>query len=175
MRALTLLAALSAAGASNDKANAAVVRMVQKTGSFIWVTSRSGLSENRRRHPLRAQRSSVFRTGQKQIDRRPRSVLYNLPDRDCSAGESAGELSAKEFATVLSIANAANTGQHRATPQSQAKTPHSPTPTPALRTPATPTPNGPPCASYDGRVPLRPAPSPPYLTQLGLPAHFIVD
>lgn len=137
MRALTLLAALSAAGASvtasplgspkppkpagsdinpfvgkklfanpkwatkledtyrsftqkGDRANAAVVRKVQKTGSFVWVTSRSGLSEID--DAIRSARNEQRRTGQKQV---VGLVLYNLPDRDCSAGESAGELSSK--------------------------------------------------------------------------------
>lgn len=138
MRALTLLAALSAAGASvtasplgppkppkgasgsdlnpfagrklfanpkwatkleetyksftskGDRANAAVVRKVQNTGSFVWVTSRSGLTEID--DAINSARAEQRRTGQKQV---VGLVLYNLPDRDCSAGESAGELSSK--------------------------------------------------------------------------------
>ncbi|KAJ4409710.1 1,4-beta-D-glucan cellobiohydrolase cel6b [Neurospora sp. IMI 360204] len=73
-----------------DKANAAVVRKVEKIGTFVWVTSRSGLSEID--DAIKAARDEQSRTGQKQI---VGLVLYNLPDRDCSAGESAGELSSK--------------------------------------------------------------------------------
>ncbi|KAK3500425.1 1, 4-beta cellobiohydrolase [Neurospora hispaniola] len=73
-----------------DSENAAVVRKVQKIGSFVWVSSRSGLSEID--EAIQAARAEQSRTGQKQI---VGLVMYNIPDRDCSAGESAGELSTK--------------------------------------------------------------------------------
>lgn len=76
--------------AKGDRANAAVVRKAQKTGTFVWVTSRSGLTEID--DAINAARAEQRRTGQKQV---VGLVLYNLPDRDCSAGESAGELSSK--------------------------------------------------------------------------------
>jgi cellulose 1,4-beta-cellobiosidase len=73
--------------AQNDTLNAARTRTVaQKISTFTWVTTRSGLSQiNTAIKEARQQRKS------KKII--VGLVLYNLPDRDCSAGESAGELS----------------------------------------------------------------------------------
>ncbi|RAR07790.1 glycoside hydrolase family 6 protein [Stemphylium lycopersici] len=76
--------------AKNDTLNAARTRTVaQKISTFTWITTRDGLSgimtaikEARRQ-----------RKGRKKM--MVGLVLYNLPDRDCSAGESAGELSSE--------------------------------------------------------------------------------
>jgi cellulose 1,4-beta-cellobiosidase len=75
--------------AQNDTLNAARTRTVQKKiSTFTWVTTRAGLSgittaitEARAQAKVHRKRVMVG------------LVLYNLPDRDCSAGESAGELS----------------------------------------------------------------------------------
>jgi cellulose 1,4-beta-cellobiosidase len=75
--------------AKNDTLNAARTRTVQqKISTFTWITTRSALpgittaiKEARAQRKPRGKRVMVG------------LVLYNLPDRDCSAGESAGELS----------------------------------------------------------------------------------
>ncbi|CAI6331696.1 unnamed protein product [Periconia digitata] len=82
---------ISAFNAQNDTLNAARTRTVQKKiSTFTWITTRSGLSgittaiqEARAQAEISGKRVMVG------------LVLYNLPDRDCSAGESAGELSSK--------------------------------------------------------------------------------
>jgi cellulose 1,4-beta-cellobiosidase len=75
--------------AKNDTLNAARTRTVQqKISTFTWVTTRAGLSSIPTAiTEARAQSEG----GGKRI--MVGLVLYNLPDRDCSAGESAGELS----------------------------------------------------------------------------------
>ncbi|RYO39068.1 1,4-beta-D-glucan cellobiohydrolase [Alternaria arborescens] len=74
--------------AQNDTLNAARTRTVaQKISTFTWVTTRDGLSLI----PTAIKEARQQRKpGKKMI---VGLVLYNLPDRDCSAGESAGELS----------------------------------------------------------------------------------
>jgi cellulose 1,4-beta-cellobiosidase len=73
---------------AGDATNAGKVRTIQKTGTFVWVTDRAGLKNIDA--AIEAARSEQKRSGVEQI---VGLVLYNLPDRDCSAGESAGELS----------------------------------------------------------------------------------
>ncbi len=71
-----------------DAVNAAKVQYVQNNvGSFIWISNISLLSDidNAIRNARAAQAS-----GQRPI---VGLVLYNIPDRDCSAGHSSGELS----------------------------------------------------------------------------------
>jgi cellulose 1,4-beta-cellobiosidase len=74
--------------AKNDTLNAARTRTVQKSVStFTWVVTRAGLASIETAiKEARAQKKQ----GQRMM---VGLVLYNLPDRDCSAGESAGELS----------------------------------------------------------------------------------
>ncbi|KAK1756669.1 glycoside hydrolase family 6 protein [Echria macrotheca] len=75
-----------------DKVNAERVRKIQKSMStFVWVSRMSELSNID--NAIKAARQARLRTGKKQI---VGLVLYNLPDRDCSAGESAGELKSSE-------------------------------------------------------------------------------
>jgi cellulose 1,4-beta-cellobiosidase len=74
--------------AKDDAVNAAKVRTVQKTGTFVWVSDRASLKNID--DAIVAARAEQEATGEEQI---VGLVLYNLPDRDCSAGESAGELS----------------------------------------------------------------------------------
>jgi cellulose 1,4-beta-cellobiosidase len=74
--------------AAGDDVNAGKVRTIQGLGTFYWVSNIASL-------PLIDQaiadaRAAKEATGEDQIIG---LVLYNLPDRDCSAGESAGELS----------------------------------------------------------------------------------
>ncbi|KAL6702365.1 hypothetical protein ACN47E_002785 [Coniothyrium glycines] len=74
--------------AKNDTLNAARTRTVaQKISTFTWITTRAGLSDI----------TTAVSQARKQRKSNKRIivglVLYNLPDRDCSAGESAGELS----------------------------------------------------------------------------------
>ncbi|KAH8730290.1 cellobiohydrolase-like protein II precursor [Phaeosphaeriaceae sp. PMI808] len=79
---------IAAFKAKNDTLNAARTRTVQqKVSTFHWVTTRAMVSTiGTVIKEARAQRRGFKRVivG---------LVLYNLPDRDCSAGESAGELS----------------------------------------------------------------------------------
>ncbi|KAK4442957.1 glycoside hydrolase family 6 protein [Podospora aff. communis PSN243] len=73
--------------AKGDTANAERVRKVQKVGTFVWVSRIADLVNIDA--AVRAAREAQSKTGERQI---VGLVLYNLPDRDCSAGESAGEL-----------------------------------------------------------------------------------
>ncbi|EAQ85581.1 hypothetical protein CHGG_06834 [Chaetomium globosum CBS 148.51] len=74
-----------------DLVNAAKTYKVQNTASFVWVSNRAGLSNID--DAIAAARKAQKKTGKKQI---VGLVLYNLPDRDCSAGESAGEFHSDE-------------------------------------------------------------------------------
>lgn len=77
--------------AKDDAVNAAKVRTIQKTGTFVWVSDRASLKNID--DAIEAARAEKEATG---VDQIVGLVLYNLPDRDCSAGESAGELSSAE-------------------------------------------------------------------------------
>ena len=70
-----------------DTANADKVRKVQDIGTFYWISDIASLStiDDAVSNARRAKNS----TGEDQI---VGLVLYNLPDRDCSGGESSGEL-----------------------------------------------------------------------------------
>jgi cellulose 1,4-beta-cellobiosidase len=72
----------------NDTLNAARVRTVQKTGTFVWVTTVAGLPQID--STIAEARAEQARTSVPQI---VQLVLYDLPDRDCSGGESGGEFS----------------------------------------------------------------------------------
>jgi len=75
-----------------DTANAERVRKIQQNMStFVWVSRISELPNID--SSIEAARAAQKATGKKQI---VGLVLYNLPDRDCSAGESAGELKSSE-------------------------------------------------------------------------------
>lgn len=75
-----------------DLKNAERVRNVQKNMStFVWVSKIAELSNID--NAIKAAREAQKKTKKKQI---VGLVLYNLPDRDCSAGESAGELKSSE-------------------------------------------------------------------------------
>lgn len=74
-----------------DDENAAKIRTIQDIGTFVWVSDRAGLAGID--DAIESARAARDETGQEQI---VGLVLYNLPDRDCSAGESAGELSSDE-------------------------------------------------------------------------------
>jgi cellulose 1,4-beta-cellobiosidase len=77
--------------AQNDTLNAARTRTVaQKISTFTWVTTRAGLDGI---NTAIAEARSQKQGKNKMI---VGLVLYNLPDRDCSAGESAGELSSED-------------------------------------------------------------------------------
>jgi cellulose 1,4-beta-cellobiosidase len=78
--------------AKNDTLNAARVRTVQKSiGTFVWVTSVSGLGLLN--DTITAARKVQHHTGKQQI---VELVLYDLPDRDCSGGQSGGEFSSAD-------------------------------------------------------------------------------
>lgn len=77
--------------AANDTLNALKTRTVQNTGTFVWAPSISGLASLD--VAISAARAEQIQGGVPQI---VGLVLYNLPDRDCSAGESAGELSGRD-------------------------------------------------------------------------------
>jgi cellulose 1,4-beta-cellobiosidase len=76
---------------AGDAANAAKVRAIQDIGTFFWVSDRASLTNID--DAIAAGRAAKEATGEDQI---VGLVLYNLPDRDCSAGESAGELKSEE-------------------------------------------------------------------------------
>lgn len=79
---------IAAFEAKNDTLNAARTRTVaQKVSTFTWVTTRAGLTGI----STAIKEARVQKKGRKEVI--VGLVLYNLPDRDCSAGESAGELS----------------------------------------------------------------------------------
>ncbi|KAJ5042532.1 uncharacterized protein L3040_005075 [Drepanopeziza brunnea f. sp. 'multigermtubi'] len=79
---------ISAFLAQNDTLNAARTRTAQSIGTFVWVTSVAGLGDLDM--TIKYARAVQHQTKQKQI---VSLVLYNLPDRDCSGGESGGEFS----------------------------------------------------------------------------------
>lgn len=70
-----------------DDENAAKVRTVQDIGTFFWVSQIASLPDID--DAIATARSAKNATGQDQI---VGLVVYNLPDRDCSGGESSGEL-----------------------------------------------------------------------------------
>ncbi|ROT38890.1 endoglucanase-6B [Sodiomyces alkalinus F11] len=74
--------------AANDTINARKVRTAQTLGTFVWVPTISGLGALDA--TISAARAEQIQGG---VDQVVGLVLYNVPDRDCSAGESAGELS----------------------------------------------------------------------------------
>ncbi|TVY12807.1 1,4-beta-D-glucan cellobiohydrolase CEL6B, partial [Lachnellula arida] len=74
--------------AKNDSLNAARTRTVQGTGTFVWITSVAGLSNTQ--STIDAARAERQRTRKQQI---VELVLYDLPDRDCSGGQSGGDFS----------------------------------------------------------------------------------
>ncbi|KAM7188428.1 family 6 putative glycoside hydrolase [Naviculisporaceae sp. PSN 640] len=72
-----------------DQTNAAKVQYVQnKVGTFVWISNIFLLKDID--EAIQQARAAQASTGQKQV---VGLVLYNLPDRDCSAGHSGGELS----------------------------------------------------------------------------------
>ncbi|KAM0327200.1 hypothetical protein ACHAQA_006333 [Verticillium albo-atrum] len=78
--------------AANDTENALKVRYVQDNGgTFVWAPSITGLGALD--VAISAARAEQNQGGVEQI---VGLVLYNLPNRDCSAGESAGELSGRD-------------------------------------------------------------------------------
>jgi cellulose 1,4-beta-cellobiosidase len=77
--------------ARNDTLNALKTRTVQQTGSFAWISNIKALADL-------DGHISAARAEQRQ-GKTPQIVglvLYNMPDRDCSAGESAGELTGQD-------------------------------------------------------------------------------
>jgi len=78
---------IAAFTAQNDSLNAARARTVKTIGTFNWVSNIAGLKSIPK--VIAEAREAQRKTNKKQI---VGLVLYNLPDRDCSAGESAGEL-----------------------------------------------------------------------------------
>ncbi|GAB1315297.1 1,4-beta-D-glucan cellobiohydrolase cel6b [Madurella fahalii] len=77
--------------AKGDIVNAMKVQKVRRISTFVWASKRADLSNID--DAIASARAAQRRTGKKQI---VGLVLYNLPDRDCSAGESAGELHSDE-------------------------------------------------------------------------------
>lgn len=78
--------------AAGDDVNAGKVQYVQESvGTFVWISNIASLGDID--GAIESARAVQQETGEEQI---VGLVLYNLPDRDCSAGESAGELSLAE-------------------------------------------------------------------------------
>lgn len=73
--------------ADGDTESAGKVRTIQGIGTFFWVSNIASLPNID--DAIAAARAEKEATGEDQI---VGLVVYNLPDRDCSAGESAGEL-----------------------------------------------------------------------------------
>ncbi|KAK5755549.1 hypothetical protein LTS12_014305 [Elasticomyces elasticus] len=73
--------------AEGDALNAARTRTAQRTGTFVWISSIGDIPDIET--AIKEAREAKKTTGKDQI---VELVLYNLPNRDCSAGESAGEL-----------------------------------------------------------------------------------
>lgn len=73
--------------AAGDTANAEKTRAIQDIGTFVWISDIASLTHID--SAIKDARAAQAETGETQI---VGFVLYNLPDRDCSAGESAGEL-----------------------------------------------------------------------------------
>lgn len=73
--------------AAGDGSNAEKTRAIQDIGTFVWVSDIASLANIDT--AIEGARAAQAETGETQI---VGLVLYNLPDRDCSAGESAGEL-----------------------------------------------------------------------------------
>jgi cellulose 1,4-beta-cellobiosidase len=69
-----------------DFLNAARVTTVQRTGTFVWISSVANLSLITT--SIAEARLDALLTWKPQI---VQLVLYDLPDRDCSSGDSAGE------------------------------------------------------------------------------------
>ncbi|KAK1980221.1 endoglucanase-6B [Colletotrichum cereale] len=74
--------------ARGETENAGKVRTIQNIGTFVWISNTASLPDIDT--AIEGARAAQAKTGEKQI---VGLVLYNLPDRDCSAGESAGEFS----------------------------------------------------------------------------------
>lgn len=77
--------------AAGDELNARKVRTVQQTGTFYWISNIASLPSID--NAISTARAQQGQGGEPQV---VGLVLYNLPDRDCSAGESAGELTGAE-------------------------------------------------------------------------------
>ncbi|KAK7725922.1 1,4-beta-D-glucan cellobiohydrolase cel6b [Diaporthe eres] len=73
--------------AAGDGSNAEKTRAIQDIGTFVWVSDIASLANIDT--AIEGARAAQAETRETQI---VGLVLYNLPDRDCSAGESAGEL-----------------------------------------------------------------------------------
>ncbi|PVI00812.1 glycoside hydrolase family 6 protein [Periconia macrospinosa] len=83
---------IEAFNSKNDALNAARTRTVQKkVSTFTWITTRALLPDITK--TIEQARAQAQESGKRVI---VGLVLYNLPDRDCSAGESAGELDSKK-------------------------------------------------------------------------------
>lgn len=70
-----------------DQENAAKTQAIQEIGTFFWVSQIDSLPDID--DAIAVARSAKESTGEDQI---VGLVVYNLPDRDCSGGESSGEL-----------------------------------------------------------------------------------
>lgn len=72
--------------------NAGKIQFVQnEVGTFVWISNIDSLADIDA--AIQSARTAQESTGKDQI---VGLVLYNLPDRDCSAGESSGELTVAE-------------------------------------------------------------------------------
>lgn len=77
--------------AAGDAENAAKVRVIQNIGTFVWVSNVASLKNIDA--AVETAREIQKETGEEQIIG---LVLYDLPSRDCSAGESSGEFLVEE-------------------------------------------------------------------------------
>lgn len=77
--------------AMNDTLNAARARTVQNIGTFIWISNVTSIPNITL--AISGARAEQNKTSQKQV---VQLVLYDLPDRDCSAGASSGEFTVSD-------------------------------------------------------------------------------
>ncbi|KAL2070163.1 hypothetical protein VTL71DRAFT_13189 [Oculimacula yallundae] len=87
---------IAAFAAKGDTLNAARAKTVQGIGSFVWIASVSNLVNIEK--TIKEARAEQKRTKKEQI---VQLILYDLPDRDCSGGESGGEFSSAKNGLAL--------------------------------------------------------------------------
>ncbi|KAH7355440.1 glycoside hydrolase family 6 protein, partial [Rhexocercosporidium sp. MPI-PUGE-AT-0058] len=87
---------IAAFQAKGDTLNAARAKTVQSIGSFVWIASVSNLVNIEK--TVKEARAEQKRTKKEQI---VQLILYDLPDRDCSGGESGGEFSSLKNGLAL--------------------------------------------------------------------------
>lgn len=84
--------------AKNDTLNAARARTVKEVSTFLWIDSVANIPRFEQELDLAVRKQKEQLNGQEYIFP---FVIYDLPDRDCSAAASAGEFSVAEHGETL--------------------------------------------------------------------------